>query len=278
VTSRLGTPGCAAFSFTRRSVDPFLRPPYDQFAEARTGGAFTFTTGTGGFLQEFLYGYTGLRWRAGGLRLDPSLPPQLTGVRATALHWRGRTLSVAVGPRTTRVRLESGPPMRVSSPEGTRVLRTTLVLPTRRPDRKPTRDLARCRPATASPATAEPAESSDDGTVTTQWIGDDPSATVTVDLGVLKTLRSVTVARNALTTYPAPPGGDKGVTKPTVSAGARVEVSADGHTWRTLGTVDGTHLSGSVASDADPVRFVRLVAVGATADVPLIVGELRAER
>jgi hypothetical protein len=174
------------------------------------------------------------------------------------------------------VSLRSGAPVRVSSPEVTRVLRSTLVLPTRRPDQKATDDLARCRPATAAPGTAEPAEAADDGTVITQWIGDDPSATVTVDLGAAKTLSSVTVARNALTTYPAPPGGDKGVTKPTVSADTRVEVSADGQTWRTLGTVDGTRLRVTVAGDADPARYVRLVALGATADVPLIVGELRA--
>ena len=59
VTSQLGTEGCAAFTFTRRSVDPFMRGPYYQFSEARTGGAFTFTTGAGGFLQEFLYGTRG---------------------------------------------------------------------------------------------------------------------------------------------------------------------------------------------------------------------------
>jgi trehalose/maltose hydrolase-like predicted phosphorylase len=276
VTSKLGTPGCAAFSYTRRSVDPFVRPPYQQFAEARSGGAFTFTTGAGGFLQEFLYGYTGFRWRAGGIRLDPSLPPQLTGVRAAALHWRGRTVSVAVRRHTTRVTLRSGPPVRVSSPGGTHVLRSTLAIPTRRPDQKPTDDLARCRPATAKPATAEPPVAADDGTVTTQWIGDSPSATITVDLGVARTLAAVTVARNAVTTYPAPPGGDKGVTKPTVSADARVQVSADGQSWRTLGTVDGSSRHGSVSGDGDPVRFVRLEAIGATADVPLIVGELRA--
>jgi hypothetical protein len=40
--------------------------------------------------------------------------------------------------------------------------------------------------------------------------------------------------------------------------------------------VAGTQLHGSVAGDGNPARFVRLVAVGATADVPLIVGELRA--
>ncbi len=276
VTSQLGTPGCAAFTFTRRSADPFLRPPYDQFAEARTGGAFTFTTGTGGFLQEFLYGYTGFRWRADRVRLDPSLPPQLTGVRASALHWRGRTIGVAVGPRRTRVTLRSGRPVRVSTPGGTHVLRSTLVVPTRRPDLRPTGDLARCRTVTASPSTAEPPEAAVDGPVITQWIGDDPSATLTVDLGTANPVGAIKVVRNPVTTYPAPPNGDKGVTQPTVSADARVEVSSDGQTWRTLGTVSGTSLQGSVTGDADPVRYVRLVAVGATADVPLIVGELRA--
>jgi trehalose/maltose hydrolase-like predicted phosphorylase len=276
VTSKLGTPGCAAFTFTRRSVDPFVRPPYDQFAEARSGGAFTFTTGTGGFLQEFLYGYTGFRWRAGGVRLDPSLPPQLTGVRLSAVHWRGRTLSVAVGRQTTRLTLESGAPVRVTTPHGTRVLSSTMVVPTRRPDQTPTPDLARCRPSTAAPATAEPPEAAVDGTVTTQWIGEDPAAIVTADLGTARTLGAVVVARNPVTTYPAPPGGDKGVTKPTVSADAEVQVSADGTTWRTLGTVAGTALRGRVDGDALPVRFVRLVAQGATTDVPLIVGELRA--
>ena len=84
--------------------------------------------------------------------------------------------------------------------------------------------------------------------------------------------------RNPVTTYPAPPGGDKGVTKPTVSADAAGTGLARRHTWRTLGTVDGTRLRQRLAGDADPVRFVRLVAVDATADVPLIVGELRATR
>ena len=276
VTSRLGTPGCAAFTFTRRSVDPFVRPPYEQFAEARSGGAFTFTTGAGGFLQEFLYGYTGFRWRGDGVWLDPSLPPQLTGVRASAIHWRGRRLGVAVGPRTTTVTLKSGRPVRVSTPDGSHVLRSALVLPTRRPDLRPTNDLARCRTATASPATPEPAEAAVDGAVITQWIGEDPSAAVTVDLGRARPLAEVTLVRNAVTTYPAPPGGDKGVTKPTVSADARVQVSEDAHAWRTLGTIDGTRLHGTVTGDGSPARYVRLVAVDATTDVPLIVGELRA--
>jgi trehalose/maltose hydrolase-like predicted phosphorylase len=276
LSSELGRPGCAAFSFTRRSVDPFLRPPYDQFAEARSGGAFTFTTGAGGFLQEFLYGYTGFRWRADRVHLDPSLPPQLTGVTASAVHWRDRVLRVAVGPRRTVVRLLSGAPVRVESPAGATTLRRDhpLTLPTRRPDRAPTTDLARCQPAAATPATAEPPESAVDGTVTTQWIGPTPAATVTVDLGRRVRLGAVRVSRAEVTTFPAPPGGDKGVTRPTRSAGERVEASVDGRVWRVLGTVTNPALRDRVAGDGRPARWVRLVALGATDDRPLIVGEL----
>ena len=61
-TSALGTPGCASFVYTERSYEPFIRDVFDQFSETATGGAFTFMTGIGGFLQEFLYGYSGMRW------------------------------------------------------------------------------------------------------------------------------------------------------------------------------------------------------------------------
>src|SRR6185437_1420759 len=54
-TSSLGSPGCASYVYTQRSVEPFIKDPFDQFSETRTGGAFTFTTGIGGFLQEFIY-------------------------------------------------------------------------------------------------------------------------------------------------------------------------------------------------------------------------------
>jgi hypothetical protein len=71
--------GCSAWTYTLRSLDPFVKAPYEQFTEARSGqGVFTFLTGEGGFLQEFLYGYTGLRWRAVRRR------PRPVGVHADA--------------------------------------------------------------------------------------------------------------------------------------------------------------------------------------------------
>ena len=60
----LGTPGCASYVYTERSFEPFIRDVFSQFSETKTGGAFTFMTGIGGFLQEFLYGYSGMRWGA----------------------------------------------------------------------------------------------------------------------------------------------------------------------------------------------------------------------
>lgn len=275
LSSQLDLPGCPAFTFTRRSVDPFMRPPYDQFSEARTGGAFTFTTGAGGFLQEFLYGYTGFRWRGDGLRLDPSLPPQLTGVTVSALHWRGRVLRISVGPQQTEVSLVSGGAVSVDTPSGAKTVGpgAPLVLPTRRPDLTPTTDVARCKPTLADPATAEPAEAAADGTDITQWIGPTADASIRVDLGTAVPLGTVTVTRAPVTTFASTTGG-KGVTMPTRSAGERVEASTDGTTWRTIATVSAPTLSDAVPGDGQPARYVRLVALGATATVPLIVGEL----
>ncbi len=121
-TSALGTPGCASFVFTRRSYEPFILDPFDQFSETKTGGAFTFMTGIGGFLQEFIYGYSGLRWGTGALTLAPSLNAQLRGVTLHNLQWRGRTFTVSVGDRTTTVTLSAGAPLPVSTPSGRRTV------------------------------------------------------------------------------------------------------------------------------------------------------------
>ena len=194
----------------------------------------------------------------------------------SALHLRGRVLRVAVGPQRTQVTLVSGPPVRVESPAGTQTLRpgAPLVLQTRRPDLTPTDDVARCQPVSADPATAEPAESAVDGTDITQWIGPAAAASLRVDLGRAVPLGSVAVTRAPVTTFPAPPGGGKGTTVPTRSAGERVEASVDGTTWRVLGTVTAPTLADQVPGDGQPARYVRVVALGATEALPLIVGEL----
>lgn len=124
----IGEPGCATYTYLQRAVRPFTRGPYALFSEARgakSGAqdplsgfpAEDFLTGKGGFLQVFTHGLTGLRLREDGVRLDPMLPPQLgSGVTLTGLRHRGRTYDLAIGPRTTTVRLTSGAPFTVHSP------------------------------------------------------------------------------------------------------------------------------------------------------------------
>ena len=114
---RWASPGCASYVFTQRSFEPFIRDAFDQFSETRTGGAFTFMTGIGGFLQEFLYGYSGLRWgRRGAPRPEPHR--QLSGVVLHNLHWHGRTSRLGRPPRTTTVTLDTAPAAAVPTPPG----------------------------------------------------------------------------------------------------------------------------------------------------------------
>lgn len=267
VSSQLNLPGCAAYTFTKRSIDPFMRPPYEQFSEARTGGAFTFTTGAGGFLQEFLYGYSGWRWRADGIHLDPSLPPQLTGVTLNAVRWHGRTIRVAVTRASTTITLTHGRPIALEKPGGTRQTLShshPITMPTRRPDELPTTDLARCRPATATPETAEPPQAAVDGTPITAWTAEKPGVRLQVDLGAAHQVNAIAITTPPVQVIATGKTGphDHPETRPTRSAGSTIQVSADGASWQPF------------APGAN-VRYVRVIAgADASAKRPLVVGEL----
>ncbi|WP_037570521.1 glycosyl hydrolase family 65 protein [Phaeacidiphilus oryzae] len=192
IAAQVRPPGCLDHSLFENSYRPFLRGSFRQFNETQyltpSGGqddpAFAFATGAGGFLQTFVYGFAGLRWDADALRLDPTLPPQLSrGITVHGLSYQGRRITVAIGPRTTRVRLDSGAPVEVRTPAGSRLLVGTLELPTARPDLTPTADLARCRPATASSAGAvAPAEAAVDGDTATPWTATGARSRFTVEL------------------------------------------------------------------------------------------------
>src|ERR1700756_602913 len=152
--STLNVPGCSAYTYMLRSYEPFLRAPYDQFAETRTGPntGFNFLTGVGGFLQVFEYGYPGLRFTPTAVQLDPSLSPQLPGITLRNLHWQGRVFTVAIGLQSTQVTLNSGSALPVQTPSGSMTVAPghPATIPTRRPDLQSTGDLARCQTVTSS--------------------------------------------------------------------------------------------------------------------------------
>jgi cellobiose phosphorylase len=136
-TEPLQVPGCAAYHYTLQSVQPFVQPPFEQFTEARNGqGTFTFLTGEGGFLQTFLYGWSGFRWRADRIHVDPALLDQwaANGLTLQHLSYQGRTFTVSIGAKTTVVTLNSGPTVTVESPSKTAQLQPggRLTMPTRR--------------------------------------------------------------------------------------------------------------------------------------------------
>ena len=135
----LGTPGSVSYDFMRRSVDPFVRGPFNQFAEGRNGGVFTFTTGHGGFVQIFLYGFSGMRWREDIVRLDPFLPSQLDGLTLRRMLWQGRAFDVAIGPERTTITLTDGLPMTIEVAGATYTLgqEAPLTVPTRQPEQLP---------------------------------------------------------------------------------------------------------------------------------------------
>ncbi|MFE7336035.1 glycosyl hydrolase family 65 protein [Streptomyces griseus] len=256
-----GEPGCSTYTYLQRAVRPFVRGPYDLFSEARgekSGAedplsgfpAEDFLTGKGGFLQVFTHGLTGLRLRADGVRLAPTLPPHLhEGVTLKGLRYRDAVYEVGIGPRTTTVRLISGAPFTVHTTEGPRRLSSSLTLPTRRPDLTPTADAARCRPVTAtSEAPGLYAEAAVDGAPATSWSPDGATGSLTVDLG----------ARPLRLTSVTPVWSD------VPPASHTLETSVDGRFWR-------PYLAG------DTARKVRVTVRSEDPEKPAGVAELRVE-
>jgi trehalose/maltose hydrolase-like predicted phosphorylase len=221
--SALNAPGCSAYTYMLRSYEPFLRAPYEQFAETRTGPntGFNFLTGIGGFLQVFEYGYSGLRFGTNAIQLDPSLSPQLQGVTLNNLHWQGRTFSLAIGPTSTKVSV-SGGSLPIQTPAGNQTVASggSATLPTRRPDSTPTSDLARCQSVTASSyVPGDEPVAAVDGSPSTPWEPTSPQAALTVKLAKRTNLKSVTVTRGGSGTY-----------------GYSVQTSTDGNSWQTVAT------------------------------------------
>ncbi len=283
VASKVGVQGCAAYSFTRRSVDPFLRPPYSQLSETRDGGVVTFATGAGGFLQEFLYGYAGLRWRDDRLWLDPSLPPQLKGVTIAALRWHGRVLRVEVEPQGTTVTLISGAPMRIDSPTGSTdvAVGVPVMLKTRLPAETDSGNLALCR-AVVDSESGERTTAANDGSDATVWIDTDAGRSLTVDFERTVALDKITISRPAAIAVPGssilgPAIAPAALLSYQQTAGERVAASRDGVTWVEIGRTTAPQVRDDFSGGGVLARYLKIDAPDAAAARPPVVGKVPAE-
>ncbi|HEY2636404.1 MAG TPA: discoidin domain-containing protein, partial [Solirubrobacteraceae bacterium] len=144
-----------------------------------------------------------------------------------------------------------------------------------KPDLVATDDIARCRPATAAPATPEPAEAAVDGTDATTWQADAPATHVTVDLGRAVALSGIDVTRPPVLAIASPVKGKNAVTGPTRSAAETIQVSSDGRSWQTVSSVAAPTLHDQIDATGHTAHYVRVVAgSNAAAQKPLVVGEL----
>ena len=88
------------FSYRNHLKGPFLLP-----SETPTNNAVSFLTGSGGFLQQVIFGYTGLRLGERGLEpaFVPVLPSSVKRLVLRNLHVRGRLVDVLVDSTGRRV-------------------------------------------------------------------------------------------------------------------------------------------------------------------------------
>jgi trehalose/maltose hydrolase-like predicted phosphorylase len=265
-SSTLGSAGCASFVYTQRSYEPFIRDVFNQFSETKTGGAFTFMTGIGGFLQEFLYGYSGLRWQGNSVRIAPSLTSQLSGVTLHNLSWRGRRFTISIGRTSTTVTLDSGAAMPVSTPAGNRTLAPgqALRISTARPDLKRTTDAVRCQGASSSSAMpGAPALAAVDGSTATDWQPTALPATLTSPTHTGLRLISHAVVQWGQLWPPAPKPNVEPPPRPVKTLRATsytLQVSQNGRSWVTVASVSSgkNRKTDELSFPAVRARFVRL--------------------
>ena len=267
----VGAPGCSAYTYMVRSYAPFLREPFLQFSEFApirlTETSYDFLTGVGGFMQEFLYGFSGFRPQTDSVRLDPNLPPQLPGITLRNMFWQGRLFTLHIGPKESTVTLNSGAPMPVITPAGSKTVAIgkPLVLATRRSDLQPTDDLVRCRPVTASSsAPGSPAIPAVDGIPATAWVAGEPHATLTIGLERTVSIAKVTVQRGSRDPFPFD-----------------VELSSDNVHWKAVAHAPATAPGSDAGADVlsfspTQAKYLRLSFPGDSGAKPADIAEVQA--
>jgi trehalose/maltose hydrolase-like predicted phosphorylase len=87
-----------------RSYETYLRAPFHVLAETPDGDAINFVTGAGGFLQQVVFGYTGLRLGNDGLHaaFKPVLPSRVRRLMLRNISVRGKRHDVIVDRDTVR--------------------------------------------------------------------------------------------------------------------------------------------------------------------------------
>jgi trehalose/maltose hydrolase-like predicted phosphorylase len=81
-----------------KTLKGYLRPPFNVLAETHDNNSINFLTGAGAFLQQVIFGYTGLRLDDNGLvkKFDPMLPDKVSELTLKNFTIRGKTFNIIV--------------------------------------------------------------------------------------------------------------------------------------------------------------------------------------
>jgi hypothetical protein len=79
---------------------PYLRPPFQVIAETPDNQNTNFITGAGAFLQQFVFGYTGLRLGRSGLepKFHAVLPPGVQKLTLKSISVRNKRQTLVFPP------------------------------------------------------------------------------------------------------------------------------------------------------------------------------------
>ena len=94
----IGSAADAAAWFNSNFTGGTLKPPFNVRTETAGNNTGYFLTGSGGYLQNLIYGFTGLRIREQGLieAYPPVLPPSWNSLTLRNLRFRGQRLDVRI--------------------------------------------------------------------------------------------------------------------------------------------------------------------------------------
>ncbi len=94
----IGSAGDAAAWFATNFTGGSLKPPFNVRTETAGNNAGYFITGSGGYLQSLLYGFSGLRIREAGLveAYAPVLPARWSSLTLRNLSFRGRRMDIRI--------------------------------------------------------------------------------------------------------------------------------------------------------------------------------------
>jgi protein-glucosylgalactosylhydroxylysine glucosidase len=94
----VGDTGSAVAWLQRNFTSNLIKPPFNVRTETATNNTGYFVTASGGFLQNLLYGFSGLRLQENGLNeaYSPVLPPEWKSMTLKGVAFRGRRYDITV--------------------------------------------------------------------------------------------------------------------------------------------------------------------------------------